>query len=103
MKQSIQKFVMKIVSRLTPPCEIITQKVSESLDRKLSVRERAQVRIHLMYCKFCKRYQVQLLAIHNALQQKRKKDETVSAAGNLSAAAREKMKRALRENAPPPE
>lgn len=39
----------------------VTQLVSESFDRKLSFYQRLGMRIHLMMCKFCSRYQEQLL------------------------------------------
>ena len=35
--------------------------VSESLDRQLPMYQRIGVRIHFMMCKFCARYQEQLL------------------------------------------
>ncbi len=42
-------------------CKKMTYLVSESLDRKLSLHQRMGMRIHLMMCKFCSRYQEQLL------------------------------------------
>jgi hypothetical protein len=42
-------------------CKKVTHLVSESLDRKLSLYQRMGMRIHLMMCKFCSRYQEQLL------------------------------------------
>lgn len=41
-------------------CKKVTRLVSESLDRKLSLDQRMGMRIHLMMCKFCSRYQEQL-------------------------------------------
>lgn len=42
-------------------CKKVTYLVSESLDRKLPLPQRMGVRIHFMMCKFCSRYQEQLL------------------------------------------
>ena len=42
-------------------CKKVTHLVSESLDRKLPLYQRMGMRIHLMMCKFCSRYQEQLL------------------------------------------
>ena len=42
-------------------CQKISHLVSESLDRKLPLYQRMGMRIHLMMCKFCSRYQEQLL------------------------------------------
>ena len=44
-------------------CKKVTYLVSESLDRKLSLYQRMGMRIHLMMCKFCSRYQEQLLLL----------------------------------------
>lgn len=44
-------------------CKKVTYLVSESLDRKLSLYQRMGIRIHLMMCKFCSRYQKQLLLL----------------------------------------
>jgi predicted anti-sigma-YlaC factor YlaD len=37
-------------------CDEIARLVSESLDRDLSPLERVGVRVHLLYCKACRRY-----------------------------------------------
>jgi hypothetical protein len=42
-------------------CKKVTYLVSESLDRQLPFHQRMGVRIHFMICKFCTRYQEQLL------------------------------------------
>ena len=42
-------------------CKKVTQLVSESFDCKLPFYQRLGMRIHLMMCKFCSRYQEQLL------------------------------------------
>ena len=42
-------------------CKRVTYLVSESLDRKLPLYQRMGVKIHFMMCKFCLRYQEQLL------------------------------------------
>jgi hypothetical protein len=41
-------------------CKNVTQMLSESLDRKLPFYQRIGMRIHLVMCKFCSRYQEQL-------------------------------------------
>jgi len=42
-------------------CKKVTQLLSESLDRNLSLYQRMGMRIHLIMCKFCSRYKEQLL------------------------------------------
>lgn len=36
-------------------CKNVSLKVSESLDRKLSMRERLEVNMHLLMCSYCRR------------------------------------------------
>lgn len=56
------------MAKLTPTCEVVTHKLSESMEHKLPLRERLQVGLHLMGCKFCTRYRDQLLAIRKILE-----------------------------------
>ncbi|MBD3223877.1 MAG: hypothetical protein GF313_04060 [Caldithrix sp.] len=64
-----KKTMMKIMMRMTPTCEVISEKVSQSMDRKLSPKEWIQVKIHLMQCHLCNRYREQLLAMQKVLRQ----------------------------------
>ncbi len=47
-------------------CKEVTQLASESLDRKLTLKERIGLRFHLMMCKLCTRYVRQLKFMHQA-------------------------------------
>jgi predicted anti-sigma-YlaC factor YlaD len=49
-------------------CKQTSQLVSQSLDRRLTMRERFAVRIHLLMCTYCKRFSQQLLAIRLGLE-----------------------------------
>lgn len=48
-------------------CKQTSQLVSQSLDRRLTLRERLAVRMHLLLCKYCRRFQQQLLTIRLGL------------------------------------
>jgi hypothetical protein len=41
-------------------CNQTTQLVSQSLDRRLTLSERFELQLHLMLCKFCKRFSQQI-------------------------------------------
>ena len=45
-------------------CKEVTQLASESLDRKLSLKEHIGLRFHLLMCKLCTRYIRQLKFMH---------------------------------------
>ena len=50
-------------------CKEATQLISKSLDQRLIWRERFAVRVHLITCKYCKRFLKQLTVIRDAFSQ----------------------------------
>jgi hypothetical protein len=47
-------------------CREISELVSQSLDRDLSLRERLAVRLHLMLCSRCAKFKKQMLFMRKA-------------------------------------
>ncbi len=47
-------------------CRDVTRLISESMDGSLSIGKRIGVRLHLLMCKFCARYERQLVLIREA-------------------------------------
>ncbi|MHB1012706.1 MAG: anti-sigma factor family protein [Desulfobacteria bacterium] len=47
-------------------CKDVTQLISESMDHSLPIGKRIGMRLHLLMCKFCSRYERQLLLIREA-------------------------------------
>lgn len=88
-----EKMLMMMVDMLTPSCDVISQKISGSMDRKLSFSDRLKVKIHLMGCKFCERYRKQLLAIRGMIENYAEK----SADKKLSNESKERMKKQLKD------
>lgn len=86
---------MMAVNLLTSTCQTITKKISEGMDRPLTLRERLQINVHLMFCDFCRRYRQQLLTIRDALQKQSQKIADEKDEIGLSTAAREKIKLAI--------
>ena len=72
-------------------CQEITRLVSESLDRRLTLREWIGVRLHLMMCKLCHGFSVDLGRIRDAAREHADPDPTV----RLSAEAKARIKRAM--------
>lgn len=70
---------------------------SDSMERKLPLRQRLDMRLHLLICAVCKRYVKQLQFLHDAVQRHAVEIEkgVAPARSALSNEAREKMKRSL--------
>jgi hypothetical protein len=49
-------------------CKDVTQLISESMDTSLPIGKRIGMRLHLLICKFCSRYERQLLLIRETIR-----------------------------------
>ncbi|HEX8288867.1 MAG TPA: zf-HC2 domain-containing protein [Pyrinomonadaceae bacterium] len=91
-------FIFWLARRL-PDCKTITPTLGESLDRKLSLREKIQMRLHLFTCDACARYLKQVKFLSNAVQaQNEKLIEEENPSINLSLATKERLKNALKSS-----
>jgi hypothetical protein len=79
-------------------CRDVTRLISESMDTSLPIGKRIGVRIHLLMCKFCARYERQLLLIRETLRRLvAAEDQPEGPAGvTLSEEARERIRKSLR-------
>jgi hypothetical protein len=64
LAEKIIDFMMPVMEKLTPSCEIISQKISRSMDQPISLRDRIEIRIHTFGCILCELYWQQLLTVH---------------------------------------
>jgi hypothetical protein len=76
----------------TPRCKDITRLLSASLDRKLPLRQRLGIRLHFLICVWCERY-----GEHLGWLRRWSHEAPEHAHEKLSDDARERLKRALRE------
>ena len=79
-------------------CRDVTQLISRSMDTSLPLGSRIGVRIHLLICRFCARYERQLLLIRETVRRLAAAEETGDRpiAEALSEEARERIRAALR-------
>jgi len=77
-------------------CKDVTRLISESMDRSLPLRKRVGVRVHLLVCKFCARYERQLLLIRETVRRLVETEET--AGGTLGEPLSEEAKARLRRS-----
>ena len=78
-------------------CKDVTKLVSESMDRSLPFGKRIGVRLHILICTFCARYERQLILIRETA---RRLAAMVEAPGEpsgetLSAEARARIKKSI--------
>ncbi len=76
-------------------CHEVTHLVSRSLDRRLSWRERIAVRMHVLICAGCANFVRQMKFLRTAVQRLAQRDPP--GAGGLTAAARARIARTLRD------
>ena len=78
-------------------CKDVTRLLSESMDHSLPLGKRIGVRLHLLICKFCARYERQLLLIRETVRRLVATEDWPgeSSGEPLSAEARERIRKAL--------
>lgn len=78
-------------------CKDVTQLLSESMDHSLPLGKKIGVRLHLVICKFCERYERQLLLIRETARRLVAMEETrgESAGERLSDEARDRIRKSL--------
>lgn len=72
-------------------CKEVSELVSQSLDRRLSPRERLGVHLHLLVCRLCRRYRRQILFLSHATRRLRARGP------QLSPEARRRILQRIRE------
>lgn len=58
----------KVIGGLSPSCRQMAQLCSQSLDRKLSLWERIQIRMHCWICSWCVDYSYQVNQVSNIVR-----------------------------------
>ena len=93
----IVKTLVRGLADFSPGCKTATRFQSEALDRKLPLRQRFGLRVHLLLCKWCRRYGKQIAFLCDAAHEHPDKmAEPVPQ--RLSDEARERIKRRLGTN-----
>ena len=80
---------------LSPDCREASRLQSEALDHPLSLPQRLGLRLHLLFCKWCRRYGKQIRFLRQAVHEH--PDEVSGGPPQgISPEARERLKRSLR-------
>jgi hypothetical protein len=83
---------------ISPNCREASRLQSQSVDRPLTFLQRFGLRIHLLLCKWCRRYGKQIHFLRRAVHE-HPDQVTAATASSLSPETRERLKRALRDDA----
>lgn len=83
------------MGELSPSCREATRLQSEAMDRPLGLRQRIGLRIHLILCRWCRRYGKQIGFLRSAAQEHEKHDATLPAQV-LRPEAKERIKERLK-------
>jgi hypothetical protein len=100
MKQS-ESFLKTFVrgfSAISPNCKEAVRLQSEALDHQLPGLERFGLRLHLVLCKWCRRYGKQIRLLRDAAHD-HSEELTETTPQKLSPAARERISQSLRNQA----
>lgn len=81
---------------IIPSCRETSRLVSESMDRRLPLFKRLLVRIHLRMCKYCHRFEQQLLHIRALSRHFNNHTEPIDPSIALTDEARERIRKTVR-------
>jgi hypothetical protein len=92
----ILKALFRKAGELLPNCREATRLQSEALDRPLGLGQRIGLRIHLVLCKWCRRYGKQIGFLRSTAHRHEEHEQGLPPQ-SLPSEARERIKRRLRE------
>ncbi len=96
IKHSIRWWLL----RRLPTCELTVKILSESMERRLTLRERINIRVHLWICLWCVWYFEHLQLMRTTIRTKAEQVPNLDSSSlpSLSSAARERMKQSLNQS-----
>lgn len=83
-------------------CKDMTKVISDSLDRKITLRQRMELWMHIMMCGLCRRFRSNALAIRKKVRETSAQPSEIATAPEpedtpLSPAARKRIAAAMKE------
>ena len=91
---NLLKPLAKAMSDLSPRCREVARLQSDALDHRLPWRKRVGLRIHLLLCKWCRRYGKQIAFLRSVARRSKEEDSCLPRQG-LPSEARERIKRII--------
>ncbi len=81
--------------RTLPTCQQTVEKISQSMERSLSLRERIDLKLHLWICVWCQWYLEHLHIIRETARSQADAPPDITSGPGLSNEARERIRRRL--------
>ena len=92
-----KRVISRKLLRTLQPCQAMVPLMSESLDRKLGLLERLNLKLHLLVCAWCARYLKQIKFLRRLVQQEPLASVTFDRSTDvLTPAARQRIFESLR-------
>jgi hypothetical protein len=91
-KRALKRWLL----RRLPPCKVAVEVISQSFERKLSLRERVILKLHLWVCAWCLWYTQHLRLMRDSLRSDSAIENALADTPGLSDEARERIKQKLR-------
>lgn len=86
-------------------CKDASRLISQRMERRLTFRERWGLRLHLMICRNCRRFERQMVLLRRALRELGRRAETggadITQPGAFTPEVRERIRQALAERGGP--
>lgn len=95
--QNLRQRMLTALAHRLPTCAEATHLTSKSMEGKITLWERASMRLHMWSCNLCRRYEQQLKFLRTAAGNlgRHSQEQGMNHAPGLSAEARARMKRSL--------
>jgi hypothetical protein len=91
LKHSIRFWLL----RTLPTCQQTVEKISQSMERSLTLEERIKLKLHLWICAWCQWYLEHLQLIRATARTKANEPPDINSGAGLSNEARERIRRRL--------
>ena len=94
----MKKLLHSLMSRLMISCEKAAFFISKSQDERLTCKEKTDMHLHLMGCKFCRRYKKDIDLLSEYLKKYRRESEKEVPIVSLSDAQKQRILNKISNN-----
>jgi hypothetical protein len=95
----MMSLMMRMMSKVMPNCHEASILTSRAMDEDISLKERVGLKMHLLVCKWCRRYSKQVNLIRDIVRRQASRVESTESQTdlNLSPGARNRIEKILKD------